>query len=505
MRLLNLSVSQLLWVFIATNLLNKLKPNRLFLRWLASCGLKCYQVPIDDELRKLQYSQKREKNDSKKNQHHKKEARSSEHNESPAQSKNEFKIRCSDLVKLNLSKRNVTLNFLDSAPLSDELEWVVDFASMSLISFILTQVLFYFSPRSNEYNFSLVWVFLVILQCLIILAQLTTIYIRAKLAVGERSICLVSAFIFLLLALTVLTTGDSQLELKVNESLQLLKNGVPPTQFVDKDALLDADEVDIPPPTNDTFSPLVMASIKFFIALMCSFVGVMLTFPGFRFGQMHESIMVSVVTSTFQKILYNINLVFPFVIVCLWIPNISRNLLTKQDIVPIDDQEFEFIRGCFLIAFNLLRFSLVKRYLGAFLESAVETKLAQIRRKGGFTSNRAIQISVASMNNFVNVVCVQYILPTVICLFTSIMYISLTYNNETSTDDSAKRFATLRYLFGSDQKALVETVEELIFSIQRLIASDLTRNILGFVTWWTHFAWSCTTLVGFGYHKYFIQ
>lgn len=479
MRLLNLSMSQLLWVFIATKLIIKLKANRLFLRWLASYGLKCYRVPTDGELRKLQYSNK---NESKKNQQ--------KRPKSPTRT-DEIKIRCSDLVKLELATNDVNSSILNLLPFGDDLEWRVDFAFMALISFLLTQTLFYFSPRSNEYNFSLVWIFLVILQCFTTLVQISAIYFQNKAAVGEQSMIMVAAVFFLLSSMFVLTVGDTHLELKIDESIQLLSH------MTNKHALLEPDQI-------DTLGPLATLCVKLVMALFCSIAGAILTFPGFRFGQMHESIIADVTTSKFQKIICNINLVSPFVVICLWIPNISRNLLRKQELVSIDDDRFELIRSCTMIVSSVLRFILVRRYIKAFLMSAVEYRLAQIRRKCGFTSNKAIQQIITNLNTFTNAAIIQYVLPTILCLFTSIMFASFThYSSHHAQNDATEKITSLRYLFGSDQPAMIESAEELISSIRGVFSSDLVKNSLGFAAWWTHFAWLCTTTAGVAYYKYF--
>jgi hypothetical protein len=497
MRLLSLSVSQLLWVFIASKILTKIKNNRLFLRWISSYGLEIYQVPTDDELRRLQCPKRQETRESK-SKNKKKGARSSPSSEDrDLLQPNEFKIRCSDLVKLNLNKSIVSMNMLNSAPLSSDLEWIPDFALVSLISFLLTQTLFHFNPQSNyEYNFSLIWIYLVIVQSSTILTQISSIYFTSKSAVGERAILIVSAIFFFMLAILVMIFGESHLELNLEKSLHLLS-----------EMIFEKDLHDISlPSSGKAFGHLANTCIKFTIAMWCAFVGAIFTFPGFRFGQMHESLLVAPTTSTIQKVMYNlVNLVSPCLIICLWMPKISRNILIKQEYLPIDDETFDLIRICILVSTNVLRLILVRRYIQAFLLGSVETKLAQVKRMGGIAISKRIQILISNLNNFVNLACIQYVIPTLMCLFTSIMFASLTYCSDVG-DELPTRFSSLRYLFSTaNQQALLEEAEEIIHETRRLFCSDLLKNFVGFNVWWLHFAWLCTSALGVGYHKYILH
>lgn len=527
MPLLNLSVSQLLWVFVATNISTKLRPSRIFLRWIASGGLTCYRVPTNEELRELQCSErgapggvdyiKRKKKKNNKSHQHDATSSSSSNGQNTQLKPNEFRIRASDLTELRLNEAHLNSKILLAAPYGEDIEWVVDFALMSLISFLLTQLLFHFSPRSHEYNFSLVWVFLVILQCLLMLARLTSIYFKNEVSIGERSICIVSGCLFLLLAILVLIADERHLELRVTESLKSIGQAAAPKIILpSKDALLDPNEFDTPPtPPTSPLRPTSLIVLKLLIAVLCSLVGAIFTFPGFRFGQLHESLLANFSTSTFQRIVSITNYLAPVVVICLWIPTISRDVIKRQEYFEVDDDKFDMWRAIFVVLVNVFRFALVRRYVQIFLASSAN-RIDRVRFRGGMTTNRELQILVASINNYANVVCVQYILPTLMCLFTSIMFATLTYytteggsgpslETESEENSAAKQLESLRYLLGDDQRTLIEVAEEYLFEFRRFFSSEFLKDMLGFASWWFHFAWFCTTTAGVVYHKYFIH
>lgn len=497
MPLLNLSISQLLWLFVAANILKKLRPNILFLRWLASRGLTCYKVPEDADLRKLLYKEsgcvkKGPSKSSKKSKHI--DAKLRETN------KFEFKIKSADLVNLELKRVKIWPWALENTLYGEELEWVVDFACISLISFAFLELIFYYSPKSGEYNFSLLWVLLVIIQCLYTLLHLTSLYFKYEVSLGERSICIASGLVFLLIAMLIMTLDGGRLELGVDKAIhswnyKLVKG---PSQNYS----LDAGKIGAPTPKLEVGSDRSTHTIviKLLVAVICSLVGVTFTFPGLRFGQLHELKMGAPDTSSMEKILYNFNYLSPALVICLWIPAISRDLVRRQNLIEINDDKFELIRISILISANVFRFILVRNYTETFLNS-VGDRITRLRCRGGTTTNKVVQMTIAGMNNYVNIVCMQYILPALICLYTAIMYSSLNRNEPLKLAVELRENSSLTSLFGNQTFML--TAEQILTTSRGLLASDMPKNVSSFATWWLHFAWLCTSTAGVVYHKYF--
>lgn len=502
MALLNLTIAQILLLFVATNTLRKLKPSILFLRWLAAGGLTCYKVPEYADLRKLQYKETTDSTAIKRNQQKSsKNARQS--TETKTHDKSVFRIKSADLIKLRLERGQIQPIALESMPLGGELEWTVDFALLSIVSLLTIELFFRYGPKTSEYNFSLLWSVQVILQCLNVMLQLTRVYFKNEPSVGERSVCIVAACIFLVLAILVMNFDGDHLELGLNKAIETWTYG--PRVEPNRSSLLDLDEIDTPPPRKED-RPTHVICIKILVAVSCSLVGVVLTFPGFRFGRIRDGILADPGTSPLKRISYHFNYLSPLVAICLWVPAISREPLKRQPYIRIDDSKFELIRTNALIIINLLRLSLVRSYVESFLQLGVE-RINQIRYRAGFTTNKEVQMAIACINNYVNIATIQYMFPALTCLFSAITLAALSFRHQSGDpttplvgDDELFRIATLRNIFGN--QTFVLAAERIVESSRQVLMSDIFENLFNFFTWWFHFAWFCTTSAGVAYCKY---
>ena len=493
MPLLNLSISQLLWVFVATNLLKKLRPARVFLKWIASRQIECFRLPSSEQLKKLAIGK------SSKVQSQTKLASSN------VRGQNKLQIRAVDLTKLELETMRLDSNMLWSAPYGEELEWVVDFALMSLFSYLSTQSIFYLcSTTLNEYNFSLLWVTLVILQCYFILARLTSVYFLNRISIGERSVCITSGCIFFTVAMLLLSSGSRHVELGLAQSTDIAPQST--SSSTTNETLTFDDEVGLEQSSNRSpgdATPTIIPSliIRLLISLACSMLGIIFTFPGLRFGQLHEILADS--NARFGRSVYTFNYLSPLLVTILWLPTASRVPLKDQNYIHIDDTRFDLFRLYFAITVGLVRFLLVPGYLRTFLASAAG-RVERLRFRGGTTTDSEIQLTISIINQYINVVAMQYLLPTLICIFTSIMYLTLSDTNDAvrlaNNDAQVSQQTNLRHLFG--EQSFVISAEEMISAIRGVLSSDLPKNVFCFATWWSHFCLFTTMTAGVVYHKY---
>lgn len=518
MALLSLSVSQLLLAFASASILHKLTFNRFFLKWLASHQFVCFLIPTNTDLKKISSKQTKDGQSSKK-------ANSKSKSRPASDPKEIFKIPSSCLDSLKLDKTIITVRDLELINFSLDLEWIVDLAVMSLFSFTITQTQFYFFPQSTECNFSLLWTLLVNLYCVRTLWKLTAIYFKNQDSIAERSICIISGGIFLLIAMLILLVDENQLELGIESAYRLFNDSA--TKFVKSHSIRN----DI---SRQHSKPMSFIVFKFCIAVLSSLIGMLYTFPGLRFGQLHKNLLDRDVTSNLQIMAYNLNYLMPLFVVCLWIKPLSRAFITSQEFILIDDTTFDVLRIYCVILINLFRFYLLPNYVAIFLQTA-DRRIMKLKQRGGSTTNREIQLTVSSIFNYVNVVAIQYILPILMCLFTVIMFKTLGgYSWIPTFTDGSMEFANgtipvvnatgpfLELANGDigpknisdpaiNESTIVKSIEASTFAamvdldeMRKIFTPKVFKGILGFATWWFHFSWFCSSTAGLIYHTYFI-
>lgn len=513
MPLLSLSVSQLLLAFVSASILHKLTFNSFFLKWLASHRFECALLPTNNELRRLK-DRTREPSGGKRAPGKQKSKLKKEFNIHPESKDDVFKIPVANLDSLKLDKTTIGVSNLESMYYAVDLEWIVDLAFMSLFTLALTEIQFYFYPQANEYNFSLLWCLLVVVYCVKTLWKLTAIYFKNEKSIGERSVCIISGCFFLLIAMITQMVDEKRLELGLDDAYRSFTNST-------------GAEVK----TGPSSRTLSLITFKFSTVILCSLIGVLFTFPGLRFGQLHVGLLDKPSTSRIAHIIYTINFLSPLFIIILWIKPISRDLFKNQDLLIIDDIAFDTIRIYSIITFSLFRFYLLPRYVSMFLSSS-STRIARLRFRGGTVTNREIQMTISGIYNYVNVISIQYILPILMCLFTSIMFTTMGGHKWIPSLDQTPagnltlsespmgiegEFSGNSFMTQANNESIVEFVEsnnstfsfltEMInFSeIKRQFSAEVFRGIFGFATWWLHLSWFCTTTTGVIYHTYFLH
>lgn len=513
MPLLSLSVSQLLLAFVSASILHKLTFNSFFLKWLASHRFECALLPTTNELRKLKDKPK-ESLGGKRAQPRQRSKSKKDFNISTDSKEEVFKIPVANLDLLKLDKTTIGVSNLESMFYAVDLEWIVDLAFMSLFALTLTQIQFYFYPQANEYNFSLLWCLLVIIYCIKTLWKLTAIYFKNDKSIGERSVCIISGCFFLLIAMITQMIEEKNLEFGLDNAYRSFTNYT----------ITDAK-------SNQSNRTISLIAFKFTIASLCSIIGVLFTFPGLRFGQLHVGILDRPSTSRIAHIIYTLNFLSPLFVIILWIKPISRDLLRRQDLLIIDDTNFDTIRVYSIIILSLFRFYLLPKYVSMFLSSP-SNRIARLRFRGGTVTNREIQLTISGIYNYVNVISIQYILPILMCLFSSIMLTTMGGHrwlpsmnstqsaNSTLSEDSIDldgKSSENIYLMDPKNHSVIEIVEPgnstfsfltdmIDFSdVKKQFSAEVFRGIFGYATWWLHLSWFCTTTTGVIYHTYFLH
>lgn len=473
--------------------------------------LVCYLSPSDSELKSLQSkSPKADHNNSSSKKRHKK------HNKEP--DTKVFSVKTSDLDKLKLQKISIKSKDLELLPCSLELEWIVDLAVMSMFSYILTEIQFYYYPPStNQYNFSLFWAALVIICSIRTLSKFTWLYFRMQELIGERSVCIISACLFLLISMVLLIVDESKLEFGIETAYRSFNTSA--SRYVMNHDYLS--------------KPVSLIMIKFTLALCCTILGALFTFPGLRFGQMQGGLIESYEKKPVTLFVYHANYLNSLVILMLWIKPLTRDLLTDPNRASytLSDENFDTFRIYYMIFACLFRFFLLPSYLNTYLK-LVESKITTMKRSKDTMPNTSIQEMIAQIYSYINIVAIQYTLPIFMCLFSAIMFKNLggyswffqlshrtnhtsLANNFSVTYDRGSQILNPDSFIGSvdgDSEALTLSESSNFFGhdlavdfndFKNIFSPEVFRGLLGFCNWWLHFVWFCTSSIGLVYHTKF--
>lgn len=510
MPFLGLAVIQILLAFVSASILHQVVLRRTFLRWLASHKFVCWLAPSNQELTALKKGGSGET---------KKARQRNKSKGSPSPSKDEggvFKISAASLDSLKLNKSILSFNDFDILHNSYDLEWMVDLAVMSVSNFIITEFVFYFLSRTNETNLSQIWIGLVIAYSVLNLWRLTRSYFANPQSSGEQNICIVSAFVFMFISMLILIVDENNLEFGLETAYKSFNETA--TAFISNRTLIVSDPKAIR-------RPISFLMVKFSLAVLCALNGMVFTFPGFRYAQMHKHLIDSSELSNFARYFVLFNFASPIMVMLLWVKPISREMARSFD---VSDAAFDTFRIYFIIIVNLIKFISLPIYVTSFLKS-VHYRIRGLRRRGGSTTNKEIQLTVSSVYNYVNVVIIQYLLPILMCLSTVLLFKSLAGyswlppNSSSIFKDSSNQnlnpsletISTTTMMptgddefgsmFGTGDNTTAAPKLITLQEIKGVFTYDVCRGVMGFATWWLHFSWFLTSLAGIVYHTYFMQ
>lgn len=500
--------AQLVITLIMVSVIQKLSPHFSLAKWLlCSTGLTRYLHPTDDELRKLSGVPK-EKSKSKKDK------RNGGHAE-PEKTSSTFHVPRS----LDIQLESVQISPYDIIHLRyfTEYQWLVDFSLYSLIVYVLSEVYHFFFPMKEEFNLSMVWCLLVVFFAFKLLASLTIQYFQSEESIGERSTCIVTGLIYLLIAMVILIVPETTLEVGLDPAYRSFNESA--SVFLEAQGL-------------NSSGPASKIVVKFFIAVSCGVLGALFTFPGLRMARMHWDSLKFCQDRVWLKFLLNLSFAMPFLLVLLWIKPLTRDYLTVRVFsgmsTPIFSSEaFETIRLAAVVFAVVLRFFMMPVYLQAYLNLAYH-RIEDQKKEAGRITNVDLQRKISSIFYYLCVVTLQYVAPILMCLYFTLMYKTLgdyTWTgflkeaspaDECSLEMESSMMAASSGTAGDfpdlagaeDEGNILSTAETIQLSLQSLKAvftKDVYRGLFGFATWWSCFIWFAATSLGMVYQTYFTK
>ncbi|KFB48104.1 AGAP004945-PA-like protein [Anopheles sinensis] len=487
------------------SVIQKLSPHFSLAKWiLCSTGLTRYLHPTDDELRKLS-GVPREKTKPKKDKRNGQQV--------AGDKSGTFHIPRS----LDIQLDTIPIASYDIVHLRfyTEYQWLVDFSLYSAIVYTISE------------------------------------YFQSEESIGERSTCIVTGLVYLLIAMMILIVPEHTLEVGLDRAYQSFNQSA--SSFLEGQGLNSSYVITCNDMTNEiviivTFfsipsGPASKIVVKFFIAVSCGILGALFTFPGLRMARMHWDSLKFCKDRLWLKLLLNVSFAMPFLLVILWVKPLARDYLTSRVFsgmtAPILSTEaFETMRLAAVVVAVVLRFLLMPVYLQAYLNLAYE-RVEEQKKEAGRITNVELKKKITSIFYYLCVVTLQYVAPILMCLFFALMYKTLgeyTWSgvlkqsmplDECSADPEYEQslLATI-----ASEKATIETadfagvtpegeptmVEPNILttaqsfqlsmqSLKSVFTKDVYRGLFGFATWWSCFIWFAASSLGMVYQSYFTK
>jgi len=517
-----LGIQFVITMMMAT-VLSRVGPHLSLARWLLCskfAGLVRYLHPSDEQLRVHAPAPKLDKKDKKRQRNQEKNGANG------SQQNGTFNVPRN--IDVHLETAPVDIGDLVQLRYYTEYQWLVDFSSYSLITYILSEVYIYLLPdkANSEVNLSLVWVVLVIGFTYKLLLSLNGLYFEGEEAGGERSLVLVMGGAYLLFAMVVLLVEENTLETGLDEAYKSFNNSA--AAFLENNAGLDS------------AGPASKLVLKFFIALWCGLIGALFTFPGLRVARMHWDVLRYSGEHSRSKILHHIGFIAPLFLTTLWVKPLTRDPFTvrlyKGMSQPLmTSAQFETMRLYLVAVTVLFRLAIMPTYLQAYLNLAYD-KVQELKQEAGKISNVDLQRRVIRVFYYLCVVTLQYTAPMILILYISFLYKTLgggswaALSNDigqviedgacsledcNSADDFKEIEIPADITSDKDigigdiinQEETVEAITEQFSlawtSLKNVFTVEVFRGLLGFSTWWCCFVWFSSAAIGTAYQSYF--
>ncbi|CAH1251613.1 TMEM161B [Branchiostoma lanceolatum] len=453
--------TQLVVSMVMASIIQKLQPHFSAARWLLSRRLVRYLHPTDDHLRELAGVQ------APKGKGRKRDDRRAD-----GKTDKEFTVPCN--INLQLETAKVERVDIIGLQFYTEYQWLVDFSACALVIYLLTEGS--------------------------LLCNLTSAYFTGD-DDGERSICLVFGFFFLLVSMAALITTYTSLSDTIS-------------------GFLGAQGME----TSGASSPSSKLMFKGVLAVYSGLVGAFLTFSGLRFGKMHQDSLQYSKESPLMQLLLHLNFLWPLVIVLLWVKPLARGYvlhppsLGTNSTVPVEplmsEPWFETSRLYTVIFCVVLRLVLMHRYLQSYLNMAHQ-RIEYVKKQAGRISNMEIQKRIVRVFFYLCVVAVQYLAPVVLLLFYTMLLKTLGEYSWTGTHvpDSGNltknftEFPSLQQdMIAGDEEPVKQAAQQLTLafaSLRNIFSVVFFRGVVSYICWWSATAVFVTNAFGMIYHSVF--
>ena len=367
-------------------------------------------------------------------------------------------------------------------------QWLLDFSLCNVFVYSLTEAYYALFHPSSEMNLSMLWCLITAIFCFKVMFSLTAMYFRTEEG-GERILCVMFLFFFLIIAMAVNLINDDLLEFKLVDGYRSFSN---------------AAQTFLKSQGTESAGPVSLTTYKIIVIVFSAVLGSFMTFPGLRLAKMHNDAVKYAAGRPFIQLCLYINMIFPLFLVLLWVKPVAREYLVDRSysgVQLLTSEQFEVLRIVCVFAFCFLRLLLSWSHLQAHLNSAYDKTVA-LRKEVGKISSIEIQKNVLSVFYYLCIVALQYFAPLLLLLSLALMLKTL---GEYSVLD-AFNMKFPRFTAPSTSDFISDTPAEdlaIAFSgLKNIFTASYFRGLLSYLCWWISCSWFVTTTFGLLYYSY---
>ncbi|XP_050392720.1 transmembrane protein 161B [Patella vulgata] len=480
---------QFVFSLVMFSFLQKLSPYFSFGQWLLCNKLVRFLYPTDEELKSLAGISTGVKGKVKRNDY-KKMINNTKKDDSFTVPRN-----------LPIQLDTVKVQAVDLLPLKyfTDFQWLMDFSLSSVIVYTLTEIYFAVASHKIEFNVSILWCLLTIGFCLRVLMSQTAMYFKAEEG-GERILCITFGFFYLVLGMGVLVINDIVLEFGLEEGYNNFSGNA--MEFLKHQGV-------------ESQGPLSFLTFKIVLAILCAFIGGILTFPGLRMAKLHLDSLKYAKESPFKQTILHMNFILPLFICLTWARPIARDVFCVRRYSGdpyLTDAAFDSIRLILVIFFFFVRLILLPIHLQSHLNMAHE-KIEMMKKESGRINSLELQKTVARVFYYLCVVTLQYITPALLILFLTFLLKTLgDYSWSDVFGDKVKVLWSVRNVASgmsmtappaNSTDSIANTAAQFSWAISNLrnvFTSVWYRGLLSFIMWWVCTSWFLSSVFGIMYY-----
>uniref|UniRef100_K7FHD2 Transmembrane protein 161A n=1 Tax=Pelodiscus sinensis TaxID=13735 RepID=K7FHD2_PELSI len=477
---------QLVVSLITASIMQKMSPHCSFARWLlCSCSLHRYKHPSEEELCALAGKQKpKTRRDRRMN---------GVTEEKPL----------SVPKDINLHLETAPITTVDALVLRYFLEyqWFVDFAVYSTLIYLFTEGYYCLVDPCKEMNIGVLWCLLTVFFSVKIFFMVMHHYFRSEEG-GERSVCLIFAFFFLLLALNASFLPAPSLRLNIESDFARGFFGRLREERRGLNSLTE--NVFLPSVLWTLEIPITKLTFKLGLVAFCSFLGACLTFPGLRLEEETHTWLGTGQGLGFLALSLPVISLAP-----------SALLLQGRDFLPgphnqagvgMSDAAYNSTRLWTIVALCLLRLAMTRHHLQAYLGLA-ERWVEQMKREAGRIAIQEIQRRVGALH-FPPTCCsgghlILRILtrPSPLCLAGNYSW-GLFPEPQPASPAAGPTLPAAPWAEGEGGEDVQATVAQITGALGAVFSPLFYRGLFAFLTWWVAVCQVITSLFGLYFHQY---
>eukprot|EP01135_Chromosphaera_perkinsii_P011348 Nk52_evm1s2383 gene=Nk52_evmTU1s2383 len=342
------------------------------------------------------------------------------------------------------------------------------------ISVLLTEIYETFlrmKEFDNQFNFSLIWVYLVLAFSVFIISKIMGDITRNG---SELSIVLMATIFFFLFASVVLISEEDLFDFGLDAAYEAFMTNL--RSFMHEKGF-SAEEL-IP-------EWLSLTTFKIPIAMCSGIFAAFLIYPAMRFARCYMDFVRGLGTSeynVFWRLGMHLNTYLPVVIVLLWINPISRYMLTPT---YMSSCSFDQLRLAVLALAAFLRLFMFRMHMQMYFDIAVQ-RMNLFKKGKGRVSTNLLRRSISSVAVSVCVAASQY-------LSSALFLVALTVAYKIQGDFSWRPGQCADAAQDGDVVAMT------VYSICDQVCY---RGLLSYSIWWVSASWSFIVILFNAYYYY---